>query len=169
MNPEKLTTKVREAYAQALQLAEQTRAPELYPEHLLVAFCRQPEGVAPALFRKLDLSIADVLSRAEAALGRKPKIGGDYRVRESQALTLLNRDALKQAEGLGDEYVSTEHFLLAMADHAELKKLLKDAGIGNGFTRGAWADGIMKELDKDNNKGISWAEFQSGLRRTGGT
>ena len=46
-------------------------------------------------------------------------------------------------------------------DKAELKELLKDADIGNGITRGAWADGIVKKLDTGADKSISWKEFDS--------
>lgn len=46
-------------------------------------------------------------------------------------------------------------------DADELKALLSDAGIGNGLTRGMWARGIVAELDKDGDGGISWAEFDA--------
>lgn len=46
-------------------------------------------------------------------------------------------------------------------NQAELKTLLADAGIGNGLTRWAWADGIMDAVDTDRDGHISWAEFQA--------
>ena len=46
----------------------------------------------------------------------------------------------------------------------ELKDLLSDAGVGNGFTRGAWVDGIMKELDTNHDGEISWEEFDASIR-----
>ena len=46
----------------------------------------------------------------------------------------------------------------------ELKVLLADAGIGSGLTRWAWASGILDELDKDGDGGISWAEFDAVFR-----
>jgi hypothetical protein len=47
---------------------------------------------------------------------------------------------------------------------AELVALLKDAGVGNGFTRGAWASGIIERLDKSTDEQIQWAEFESVFR-----
>jgi Ca2+-binding EF-hand superfamily protein len=46
----------------------------------------------------------------------------------------------------------------------ELVKLLGDAGVGNWMTRGQWADGIIAELDKDRDGGISWTEFEEVLK-----
>ena len=46
---------------------------------------------------------------------------------------------------------------------SELKALLGDAGIGNVFTRSAWVDGIIGELDKNDDAAISWAEFEAAL------
>jgi Ca2+-binding EF-hand superfamily protein len=43
----------------------------------------------------------------------------------------------------------------------ELKTLLRDAGVGNAFTRSAWASGVIEELDKDDDACVSWAEFAS--------
>ena len=43
----------------------------------------------------------------------------------------------------------------------EILNLLKDADVGNAFTRGAWADGVLKKLDLDKDAGVSWAEFES--------
>lgn len=46
-------------------------------------------------------------------------------------------------------------------DKTELEQLLKDAEVGNGFTRGAWVSGIIKKLDSDRDRSISWREFDS--------
>jgi Ca2+-binding EF-hand superfamily protein len=48
-----------------------------------------------------------------------------------------------------------------MIDKDELKSLLKDAGIGSGLTRWAWAQGIMERVDSNGDGGISWAEFEA--------
>jgi hypothetical protein len=53
-------------------------------------------------------------------------------------------------------------------EREDLIVLLEDAKVGNGFTRGAWADGIMKELDKNKDGGISWEEFNTILKNTNG-
>ena len=48
----------------------------------------------------------------------------------------------------------------------EIKELLSDAGVGNGLTRGAWADGILKKLDMNHDSGVQWAEFESVFKAT---
>ena len=50
--------------------------------------------------------------------------------------------------------------------HDEIKTMLSDAGIGNGFTRGMWADGILEKLDLNSDRGVSWGEFESVFRAT---
>ncbi len=51
----------------------------------------------------------------------------------------------------------------SLVGEEELGRLLKDAGVGNGLTRGAWITGVMKELDTSKDEYISWAEFQAKL------
>jgi len=48
----------------------------------------------------------------------------------------------------------------------EIKQMLSDAGVGNGLTRGAWADGILKKLDLNHDSGVQWAEFASVFKAT---
>jgi Ca2+-binding EF-hand superfamily protein len=50
-------------------------------------------------------------------------------------------------------------------DSGELRELLSDAAVGNGITRGAWASGIIGELDKDGDGRISWREFETVVKR----
>lgn len=54
-----------------------------------------------------------------------------------------------------------------LVDRDELVSLLKDADIGNAFTRGAWASGIIEELDTSKDGKIGWSEFQKQLERGG--
>ncbi|HEX5063740.1 MAG TPA: EF-hand domain-containing protein [Kofleriaceae bacterium] len=48
----------------------------------------------------------------------------------------------------------------------EIKQMLSDAGVGNGLTRGAWADGILKKLDMNHDSGVQWGEFESVFKAT---
>lgn len=48
-----------------------------------------------------------------------------------------------------------------LIDRTSLKDLLRDAGVGNHFTRGAWADGILEAVDTDRDRKVSWPEFVS--------
>lgn len=65
-----------------------------------------------------------------------------------------NYETAFRAYAQGDEKV----------DSNELRDLLYDADVGNGFTRGAWVDGIIRQLDGDNDGKISWQEFQSVMK-----
>ena len=64
----------------------------------------------------------------------------------------------------GDDRVAFTHFDAnrdGVVDNDELKALLKEAGIGSGLTRWAWAKGVMDEADTDKSGTISWAEFEA--------
>ena len=114
MNYDKLTIKVRDAIAQALSDAQVAGAPELYPEHVLVALIQQENGVVPALFRKLGIAPATVLESTRAALDRRPRVSGSHHVTESAGMKEVLVAAWKETRQMGDEYLSVEHLLLAM-------------------------------------------------------
>lgn len=62
----------------------------------------------------------------------------------------------------GDAQAAFSHYAAnGMVDRTSLKNMLRDAGVGNAFTRGAWADGILEAVDADRDRKISWAEFAS--------
>jgi Ca2+-binding EF-hand superfamily protein len=72
--------------------------------------------------------------------------------------------ALVAARFGGDYRAAFDHYDAdrdGTINDAELKALLKDAGVGSGLTRGAWAKGVMDEADLDKNRVISWAEFET--------
>lgn len=72
--------------------------------------------------------------------------------------------ALVAARFGGDYRAAFDHYDAdrdGAVDDDELKALLKDAGVGSGLTRWAWAKGVMDEADRDKNKSISWAEFET--------
>ena len=72
--------------------------------------------------------------------------------------------ALVRGRFAGDYKAAFAHYDAdsnGVIDKDELKVLLADAGIGSGLTRWAWASGIMKEVDRDSDGGISWAEFEA--------
>lgn len=72
--------------------------------------------------------------------------------------------ALVAARFGGDYRAAFDHYDAdrdGAINDAELKTLLKDAGVGSGLTRWAWAKGVMDEADTDKNQVISWAEFET--------
>jgi ATP-dependent Clp protease ATP-binding subunit ClpB len=127
MDLNKLTEKAQEAVAAAQRLAESKRNTQLEPEHLLLALVQQENGVVPAVLDKLGISPAQVAQKTEAAINRLPQAQTPQQVYVSPRFRQIFEAAQQQAEQLKDEYVSTEHFLLAMADEPAIK--------GSGITR----------------------------------
>src|SRR5450432_1826115 len=132
MKLDKLTTKTQEALQQAQALAERRGHQELTPEHLLSALLTQEQGVVSALLRKVGVDLAMVQSRVDAALDAQPQVRGtaaDLYV--GRRLKTLLEDAGQQSKEFKDEYVSSEHVLLALLDkdHGAATRALKDSGL----------------------------------------
>ena len=77
--------------------------------------------------------------------------------------------ALVQSKFGGDWYRAFNHYAgknggTGEVDKEDLLAMLEDAGVGSWLTRGAWADGIIGELDKNKDKSISWSEFETLLQ-----
>ena len=130
LRPDHLTEKSQEAIAQAQAFAAGGQQQEVLPEHLLRALLEQKEGAVPAILSKLGVSPSELSAALQAYLGRQPKVYGA----ESYLGTRLRRildAAWNEMERLKDEYLSTEHLLLAIADepNAEGARVLRAAGV----------------------------------------
>jgi ATP-dependent Clp protease ATP-binding subunit ClpB len=115
MNFNKLTVKAQEAVVEAQNLARGAGNPEATPEHLLVALLRQEGGIVAPILNKLGVAPAAVEAEAAAEVGKFSKVGG------ASAEPLIGANlrkvfdvAFEEASNFNDEYVSTEHFLLAI-------------------------------------------------------
>jgi ATP-dependent Clp protease ATP-binding subunit ClpB len=127
MQPDRFTVKSQEAIASAQRLAQANRNSEVAPPHLLVALLEQDDGLVPAVLNKLGADLGPIRERARAAMSDLPKLSGEgsNEARPSAAFVEVLRRAEGEMAGLGDEYVSTEHMLLALADaSSDLAKLL---------------------------------------------
>jgi ATP-dependent Clp protease ATP-binding subunit ClpB len=132
MNFNKYTEKAQEAVAAAQRLAEQSNHALVEPEHLLVALVEQREGVVPELLRKMNADPAAVGRAGRELLGRMPQAYGGSQAGVSPRLKLVAELAEAEAERLKDEYVSTEHLLVALASESGRSpsaKLLTERGI----------------------------------------
>jgi ATP-dependent Clp protease ATP-binding subunit ClpB len=117
MNLNKLTEKAQEAILTAQNLATEHNHSEVTPEHLLVALVEQSGGIVPSVLRKIALDPARVASEARALLKAIPQAyGGDVRL--APRMKLIVDSAQAEATRLQDEFVSTEHLLLALATEA---------------------------------------------------
>ena len=132
MNLKRYTEKSQEAVLAAQQLAERHRHPQIEPEHLLVTLVDQPDGVVPAVLRRLGVEPPRVLQEARAWLERQPQAHGGSEATPSPRLRAAAQAAEREAERLKDDYVSTEHLLTALTregDRAEAARLLAAHGI----------------------------------------
>jgi ATP-dependent Clp protease ATP-binding subunit ClpB len=124
MRQERFTEKALEALQEAAALARETSNQVVEPEHLLLALVRQDEGVARTLLERAGASVQALEPALVSAVERFPKVRGAGQPYLSESLSKHLEQAEREAEHLKDEYISTEHLLLALSDQA----LLKDAG-----------------------------------------
>jgi ATP-dependent Clp protease ATP-binding subunit ClpB len=132
MNINKYTEKAREAVAAAVALAQQGNNPQVEPEHLLAALVEQRDGIIPDLLRKMSADPAVVGRAARDLLGKLSQAYGGAEPMLSPRLRLVTDAAQAEADRMKDEYVSTEHLLIAIVDEAgrsPAAQVLKQSGI----------------------------------------
>jgi ATP-dependent Clp protease ATP-binding subunit ClpB len=132
MNINKYTEKAREAVAAAVEHATQQNNPQLEPEHLLVALVAQPDGIVPELLRKMGADPAAVLRDATELSKKAPSAYGGAQPGMGPRFKLVTDQAQAEADRLKDDYVSTEHLFIAIADESgrsPAAQLLKKLGI----------------------------------------
>ena len=138
---DKLTVKAQESIQRANDLASEHGSPELQPVHVLAALLEDREGIVSPLLERVGLQAASVQSQAIAAIDRLPKVsGGAAQASLSSATNQLLESAFKEASNFKDEFVSTEHLLLAMT------KLKRDAAQEILAKAGATYDNILRAL-----------------------
>jgi ATP-dependent Clp protease ATP-binding subunit ClpB len=132
MNLQKYTEKAQEAVLAARQMAEEANNNQIEPTHLLAALVEQPEGVVPQILARMGVDAGAIMERLRGELAKLPQVYGSSQVYLSGALNDVAKRAESTAASMKDEYVSTEHLLLAMADDANKSpagKILRDAGV----------------------------------------
>ncbi len=132
MNINKYTEKAREAVATALDLASKANNPNVEPEHLLVALVEQRDGIVPEIARKLGADPGQLARGARELLKKISSAYGGAQPAMSPRLKLATDQAQADADRLTDEYVSTEHLFIGIADEtgrSPAAQLLKQHGI----------------------------------------
>src|SRR5256714_6057485 len=129
MRLDKFTLRGQEAIQSAIEVAERNQHQEVQPEHVLFSMLEQAEGIVRPVLGKLGANVQVVLNDVQAAIGRFPKVQGGQQY-FSPRLSQVFIAAQKQAESMQDEYISTEHLLLAIADEkdGEAGKILRQHG-----------------------------------------
>jgi ATP-dependent Clp protease ATP-binding subunit ClpB len=115
INPDRLTVKSTEALNDALGLARRNGNPLVYDLHLLDAMLAQEESIVVPILQKLGVNVAQLREGIEREIGRYPKQTGAQPSLSREMNQVIDR-AEEEARTLGDDYVSTEHLLLALAD-----------------------------------------------------
>jgi ATP-dependent Clp protease ATP-binding subunit ClpB len=132
MRIDRFTAKMQEGLQESQSLASELQHQELSPEHMFLSLLRQPDGLARPLLEKLNVQPNVVEQQLEEELRRRPKVTGGN---AGQTLGTDLRNTLDQAEKemskLKDEYVSVEHFLLALVDSpvTPVGKILRAQGV----------------------------------------
>jgi len=131
-NTNRFTQKSYEAIAAAQAAAERLGNAEVQPEHLLYALLDQSDGVVPQVLSKLNIPVGALKQQVNNEISRFPRIsGGGVQVQLGSRLRTVLVKAHDELAQFGDEYVSTEHLLLAILDHAGdgAERVLKQAGL----------------------------------------
>ncbi|TAM79497.1 MAG: ATP-dependent chaperone ClpB [Acidobacteria bacterium] len=137
---DKFTIKAQEALQGTQDVAGRFGNQQLEPVHMLQALLDQPEGIVPAILERLGVAPSAVSQEVEKAIERLPKVGGTADHYLSPALKEVLEQAAKETEQFKDEFVSTEHLLLALARK-------KNDGAGAVLNRlGVTHDAILKAL-----------------------
>ncbi len=118
MRLDKFTLRAQEAIQAAIELGERNQNQQVEPEHLLEAMLEQPEGIVRPVLGKLAVNLQVVLNDLQAALSRFPKVQGGQQY-FSPRLSQIFTAAQKQADEMHDEFISTEHLLLAIVDEKD--------------------------------------------------
>jgi ATP-dependent Clp protease ATP-binding subunit ClpB len=130
MRLDKYTLRGQEAIQSAIELAERNQHQQVEPEHLLVVMLEQPEGIVRPVLGKLGANVAVILNDTQAAVARFPRVQGGQQYFSSR-MTQIFTASQKQADQMQDEFISTEHLLLAIVEEkdGEAGKILRQHGV----------------------------------------
>ena len=130
MRPEKFTIKLREALNSAMESASKNENPEITCEHLLSALVEQSDGLARLLCEKLGVSVPALEGRLKDAIAALAHVRGGAQPQFSNELNKVLNAAEGEMAMLKDDFVSVEHFLLALlTTNYVAAKMLKDSGV----------------------------------------
>src|SRR5688572_3263976 len=115
LSSDRLTVKAADALNEALTLARRGGNPLVYDAHLLLALLQQEEGIVVPLLHKIGGNVSDLRSRVEREIARYPKQTNPQPTLSRELHQVMDK-ADEFAKSLGDEFVSTEHLLVALAD-----------------------------------------------------
>src|SRR5262245_28719589 len=138
MNNDRFTEKSQEALSAAHRLASKLNHQQMDTEHLLMALLDQEHGLASAILNKADVPLEALKVKVHRELEKLPRVtGGGGEVGISSRLNRILGQAEDEAKKLKDDYISVEHFLLALCDDAGAAgKILKEFGVNRAKLMG---------------------------------
>ncbi len=152
MRIDRMTTKAQEAVRSALDLASRRGNPELYPEHLLKAIFGQDGGLGAPLAQKAGADVQKLASLLDQKIETYPQVSGGAEPNLSRRALAVVQKAEDEAKGLKDDYVSTEHLLLAAAKaDRDVQATLEKVGLNHDKILQALAAvrGSQRVTDRD--------------------
>jgi ATP-dependent Clp protease ATP-binding subunit ClpB len=130
MNLDRSTQKLQEGLASAQSVASRYGHPEIKPSHVLLALLDQEGGLTKPWLEKMGAGVGSLKSALEAHLARQPKVSGGGQPQLSHDLRETFANAEKEQHKLKDDYLSVEHFILALfKTRTDIEQLLKSAGL----------------------------------------
>lgn len=155
MNFQKLTLKAQEAFQTGQEIAAGYSNQQIEPVHVLAAMLQDAGGIVPPMLMKIGANVNYLKIKVNEAIGSLPKVSGSSVGSQylSPSSTRLLEAALREANTMGDEYVSTEHLLLAMSEDnsTPVGALLRDQGVNRGVVAKALKEvrGSQKVTDQN--------------------
>ncbi len=130
MRFDRFTIRGQEAVQEAIGVAEKNQNQQVEPEHLLASMIEQKEGTLRPILGKIGASANTILTDVQAAIARFPQVSGGQQYFSSRINTIF-QEAQKEAEKMQDEYMSTEHLLLAISDEkdGDAGRILRSNGV----------------------------------------
>ena len=162
MNYEQFTIKTQEALQNASSIAQKNDHSEIGLEHILLALLQQQDGFVPPIFERIGVSLPQIQQELNNLLSKYPTVTGSNQINFSSAAQKVLSKAELEMDKLHDQYLSTEHLLLAMtkADNS-VSELLKKNGVthsgilealknlrGNQQINSQDPEGTMRSLEK---------------------
>jgi ATP-dependent Clp protease ATP-binding subunit ClpB len=152
MRIDRMTTKAQEAVRSALDLASRRGNPELYPEHLLKAVFAQDGGIGAPLAQKAGADVQALANLLEQKIETYPRVSGGAEPNLARRTLAVLQKAEDEAKGLKDDYISTEHVLLAAAKvDRDVQATLEKVGLNHDKILNALASvrGSQRVTDRD--------------------
>ena len=130
MNYENFTIKVQEALQESSSIANKNDNAEISPEHLLQALLEQQDGLIVPVVERIGVNAVELNNKVKDLVRSNPKVTGAAQVYFSSQLQKILANAEKEMAAFKDQYLSTEHLLLAMSEaDGQAGDLLRKCGI----------------------------------------